>query len=895
VDRLAGLAERVDRQHRIIDARLSRPARWRGPLRRELLGRGGTDERARVAAAYDWLGSELGPKQALDLSLLLELHSRAVGGGELRRSGVRVGRNAEFPPAADLGRILAEVLQRAVSGVEPVPLVAARLHLELLLAHPFSDGNGRVARLMAAAALMREGYRSTLMAAVEQHTASDVGAYGRSFARLAESGPSGTDTWLATALETMLGAAAPAAWFRHREDRLREALTRLGIEGRAQDMALSDFDRGRRRRGAAFAAMLQVTEPWPVLAPRVEFNAEMLVTQLRRLRAEESDEQAGPLHRPPLRPDRTLPDVGDPPSASVVVPAFQAAGTIARCLRGLRNQDTPEPFEVIVIASGDAETGRVVREQFPWVLLLEATGRLSPGACRNLGVEQAGGSFIAFLAADCVPDPDWLRRRLAAHREGNQMVGGFIDVALPSTLAGWAQYVAKFWGMLRFDGVRQVGGGPLFHLSYQRRLLDAFGPFPEGRVAGEDTSYNDNLVRAGHRILFDSAIRVRHINSRTWAEVSAGQREQGLAVGAACRDGRLSPYYASSLAGGPLAPLHMLARAVAQVGRRRPRWLARTILSLPLLLAAVLVRRRAFRRAFQGRVTPEPMDLDRSVTVRIPSPAGPPPLVSVIVPAYNEVAVIGACLDSVLAQTCDRLEVIVVDDESTDRTADLAETRGVRVLRLPHRGPASAKNAGGRAARGRVLVFIDADLRLEPTCIERLTEPILANRAIGTFTKDILPANPEHPWSLCWTLNRGVAPGRYMPDGFPERWGNFRAVEREAFLAAGGYDDVGYGEDMTLAPKLGALATAVPGARMRHRNPDNLSEIWQNAVWVGSGPRMRERRPSRHPLRRLFRRHSLAVARRYHVPRFVVFAFVYDLGLLAGSVRARLRPRHHWK
>ncbi|MFN2250633.1 MAG: glycosyltransferase family 2 protein, partial [Anaerolineae bacterium] len=88
--------------------------------------------------------------------------------------------------------------------------------------------------------------------------------------------------------------------------------------------------------------------------------------------------------------------------------------------------------------------------------------------------------------------------------------------------------------------------------------------------------------------------------------------------------------------------------------------------------------------------------------------------VSVILPAYNEVDAIGADLDDVRAameRTGYSYEIIVVDDGSTDGTADDARSRGwVRVIEHPYnRGTGAARTTGVRAARGRVIAFTDAD------------------------------------------------------------------------------------------------------------------------------------------------------------------------------------------
>ncbi|MEJ2185765.1 MAG: glycosyltransferase [Gemmatimonadota bacterium] len=92
-------------------------------------------------------------------------------------------------------------------------------------------------------------------------------------------------------------------------------------------------------------------------------------------------------------------------------------------------------------------------------------------------------------------------------------------------------------------------------------------------------------------------------------------------------------------------------------------------------------------------------------------------LVSVIVPAYQQREWVLEALDSVFAQTYTHTEVIVVDDGSTDGTADLVRDRfgdRVRVVRQGNQGLAAARNAGLAVARGELVQFLDADDRLAP-------------------------------------------------------------------------------------------------------------------------------------------------------------------------------------
>jgi len=88
----------------------------------------------------------------------------------------------------------------------------------------------------------------------------------------------------------------------------------------------------------------------------------------------------------------------------------------------------------------------------------------------------------------------------------------------------------------------------------------------------------------------------------------------------------------------------------------------------------------------------------------------PSPLISVILPTHNRRTLVLRAVDSVLRQDCRDREILVVDDGSTDGTADaLAAVPDCRVIRLEHGGPAIARNRGVAAAAGRYVAFLDSD------------------------------------------------------------------------------------------------------------------------------------------------------------------------------------------
>jgi glycosyltransferase involved in cell wall biosynthesis len=268
-----------------------------------------------------------------------------------------------------------------------------------------------------------------------------------------------------------------------------------------------------------------------------------------------------------------------------------------------------------------------------------------------------------------------------------------------------------------------------------------------------------------------------------------------------------------------------------------------------------------------------------------------PVRISVIVPAYNEARSIAACIDSLTRQTLAH-ELVIVDDGSTDNTAAIAEARGVRVLRHPHRGAAAARNLGAVNTAGEVLVFLDADMTFAPDFLERLVAAIVATETMGTFTRDEFVGNFDHPWARFSNVLSGLPPGRRMPADHGRESDVFRAIRRDAFERVGGYDDVGAGEDSTLARKLGFRARLAEGAVCWHTNPEDAREVFASARWYGRSRvlphtkrdwlRLSPPIALARSIRSAFRQHSLS---------FAVFQLVHDTGRLAGFIERDLLGR----
>jgi glycosyltransferase involved in cell wall biosynthesis len=107
------------------------------------------------------------------------------------------------------------------------------------------------------------------------------------------------------------------------------------------------------------------------------------------------------------------------------------------------------------------------------------------------------------------------------------------------------------------------------------------------------------------------------------------------------------------------------------------------------------------------------------------------PLVSVIIPTFNSARFLDKCLSSLIKQKYERIEIIVVDDGSTDGTVETAEKYSCRVVKNPRRGRAEAKNEGIKHSHGDYLLFIDSDMEPTPNVISECVSLAEKDKHVG--------------------------------------------------------------------------------------------------------------------------------------------------------------------
>ncbi len=221
-------------------------------------------------------------------------------------------------------------------------------------------------------------------------------------------------------------------------------------------------------------------------------------------------------------------------------------------------------------------------------------------------------------------------------------------------------------------------------------------------------------------------------------------------------------------------------------------------------------------------------------------------IASVVVPVYNGEKTLEECLRALKRQTVSRslYEIIVVDDGSSDSSADIAERLGVRLIRQPNLGPAGARNAGWRAAEGTWVAFTDADCVPTRTWLNRLLRSVTKNPAhrpvlgaagktlgyasntpaarfvdlIGSFDAELHLSHPKFPFAPSGNVLYRRASLQAV-DGFDQRYVAYEACDLHQRLMKLPENDFYF----------------VPSAVIFHRHRADWKAYWRQQFCYGVG------------------------------------------------------------
>lgn len=519
-------------------------------------------------------------------------------------------------------------------------------------------------------------------------------------------------------------------------------------------------------------------------------------------------------------------------SITVVICTANRAPDLAFMLREFAKVKIPPHtcVDLLIVDNASTDNTRSVVEEASGYLELPVHYAYEPrkgsGYARNCGVACATGEIIAWTDDDCVVSEDWLIR-ITAHFESKDapdLLGGRIELFDKGyyPIAVKTSTIAETMNNLSFPGSVLLSCNMAFHRKLIQRIGDFDARFGAGAPlkGGEDADFVYRAYSAGCKVVYVPDVLVYHNHKRVTRDQVVRARR-----GYAFSDGSFLTKHI--IAGDYHAFRWLYWRVAHSVAKIFERPLTRnTLIEASMLVSllhgslalATMDLRPLAKRLIVGRIWHPPLTQRGLADRKISSPAiltvgthqrglapdlaqkqgSAPcaPSISVVIPAYNAELTLANAIRSALAQTYQATEIIVVDDGSSDRTADIALNIGpkVRLLQQANGGCGEARNTGARAATGDWLAFLDADDAWLPNKLEKQL-PYMADARVAVVN--------------CRRNNKlGHAIGDEI--GFNRLWQrndlivSSSLVRRMAFEAAGGFWSERYCEDYHLWLRLAA-------------------------------------------------------------------------------------------
>jgi len=258
---------------------------------------------------------------------------------------------------------------------------------------------------------------------------------------------------------------------------------------------------------------------------------------------------------------------------------------------------------------------------------------------------------------------------------------------------------------------------------------------------------------------------------------------------------------------------------------------------------------------------------------------------SVVIPAYNAEKTISACINSLRQQNFSGLyEIIVIDNNSVDKTLDIAKKSGVKVLKEPVKGSYKARNLGAINSRGNIICFLDADCKADKNWLREIVKPfnedsvsITGGRTVAWITRSQMQ---KYCGSLCNIQEASHKAGFFGA-------GNM-AISREAFFEAGRFPEIESGGDVeicALITEKGGNLSYAHNAIVRHMYPDSITWLARKHFYYG---RMHEHRKKRINMGYSVQMPSYREVLKKGGCGFVMLRLIQDFSYHLGKLRGRI-------
>lgn len=442
-------------------------------------------------------------------------------------------------------------------------------------------------------------------------------------------------------------------------------------------------------------------------------------------------------------------------TVSVIVCTRDRPGALWRCLESLLQQNSsPDQILVVDNASRDDAAEDIAR-----LFAVDYTREDRAGLdyARNRGVREARGDIVAFVDDDVAVHPTWTERTIAAFDQ--RAIMAVTGLVLPAELETHPQVVFETqWGFGR--GYERIDYWPDFlvatgkhiaptwrigagaNMAFRREVFDKIGYFDERLDAGAagcggDSEYWYRVLARGWCCRYEPSAVVFHYHRRSERELARqiraymrGHVATLLVQNRRYHDRRnlrrvfatLPVWYGRKLFG-------RLRKGKTEANAFVWQEIAGALAGIPYQL----LRPRS-REAFpRGQLPLSDPSAEAGAATKSKPDLIDEELVSVIVPAFNAAGTIAETLRSVCDQTYRNLEILVVDDGSTDATRDIVRKIArtdprIRLIEKTNGGVASARNLGVLESRGEFIAPVDADDLWRPT---KIAKQMKAMREIG--------------------------------------------------------------------------------------------------------------------------------------------------------------------
>lgn len=225
------------------------------------------------------------------------------------------------------------------------------------------------------------------------------------------------------------------------------------------------------------------------------------------------------------------------PFVSIIIPVKNGQKTIKKCLDSIKNLNYTH-YEVTVIDDGSTDKTGDILSSYSDIQIIRTSG-LGPSYCRNLGIKQSRGEYLAFTDADCLVHPEWLRELLRGFKQDNvAAVGGNQESPIDESdfgrmVQGFLKTVGFVAGYVKTKKtIMETKHNPSCNVMYRKEICLQAGGFLEGLWPGEDVDLDYRIRELKkYKLIYNPEAIVYHYRPDNLAAFGRMMKNYGWAQG----------------------------------------------------------------------------------------------------------------------------------------------------------------------------------------------------------------------------------------------------------------------------------------------------------------------------------------------------------------------------